>query len=117
MKKTILIDFDGVLHQYTSGWQGINCVADPPVIGAFEMLNKYLDYFEVFIYSTRCESEEGTDAIRKWFRFHNFERLHELQYTYWKQPAWLIIDDRAFHFRGIFPAPEEIANFKPWNKK
>lgn len=117
MKKTILIDFDGVIHSYSSGWKGIYSIIDPPVDGAFEMLNKYLDQFEVFIFSTRCESQEGIDAIRRWFRFYKFERLHELQYTYWKRPAWLTIDDRTFQFKGIFPSVEEIEKFKPWNKK
>jgi FMN phosphatase YigB (HAD superfamily) len=33
-----------------------------------------------------------------------------------KPPAHLLIDDRAYCFRGEWPALEELRAFKPWNK-
>jgi hypothetical protein len=34
MRKPILcLDFDGVLHSYTSGWKGAAVIPDPPVPG------------------------------------------------------------------------------------
>jgi len=32
-KKTVVFDFDGVIHSYKSGWQGENIIPDPPVDG------------------------------------------------------------------------------------
>jgi hypothetical protein len=29
----------------------------------------------------------------------------------------MTIDDRAFHFQGVFPTAEWLLAFKPWNKK
>ena len=117
MKKTILIDFDGVIHSYSSGWSGINTIRDKPVEGSFKFLEECLNRFEVYIYSTRCETEEGIAAMIRWFKVWEFNRVDDLRFTYMKIPAWLTIDDRTFQFNGIFPTVEEIDNFKPWNKK
>lgn len=34
-----------------------------------------------------------------------------------KPAAWLSIDDRAMRFKGIWPSPDEIVAFQPWNKR
>jgi len=41
-KPILLIDFDGVIHSYTSGWQGAGVISDPPVEGAFDFNCKLL---------------------------------------------------------------------------
>ena len=38
----ICVDFDGVIHSYTSGWKGIDVIPDDPVPGAIEWLEEYL---------------------------------------------------------------------------
>ena len=43
--------------------------------------------------------------------------MGELQFPTHKPPALLTIDDRAFQFKGEFPALDDIENFKPWNKQ
>lgn len=134
--KILCIDFDGVLHSYTSGWQGPRCIPDLPVKGAMQWLRsllsdpecvctmapRYLD-FDVQIYSSRSRYFGGRKAIKKWL-FNEFEKIGEpgqlielIKFPLMKPPAFLQIDDRAITFTGIFPTIEEMKNFKPWNKK
>lgn len=75
MTKPILcLDFDGVLHSYTSGWQGATTVADPPVDGALKFLVHALEAFEVHIYSSRSHQFGGVRAMNQWL-FDSFVDL------------------------------------------
>ena len=38
--KTVVFDFDGVVHGYTSGWQGEDTIPDPPVPGIKEAIEE-----------------------------------------------------------------------------
>lgn len=137
MSKILVLDFDGVLHSYTSGWQGADKVPDPPVDGAIEFLLEALKNFEVHIISSRSNQEGGIDAMREWTllqiashlgkKFTHADSTHlahqamdylkEINFSTEKPPAWLTIDDRALCFEGTFPTMSEISNFKPWNKR
>lgn len=67
MNKTILIDFDGVIHSYTSGWQGLTKIPDPPVDGALKFLVELYDQgYQPCIYSSRSKSWFGRRAMKKW---------------------------------------------------
>ena len=71
MKKPILVlDFDGVMHSYTSGWQGASHVADPPVPGLFEFLRAAVKAFDVQVFSSRSNIPGGVDAMRIWLIDH-----------------------------------------------
>jgi len=48
----LVLDFDGVVHAYSKGWQD-GSIYDPPVPGTGEALLKFLGYFQVSIFSTR----------------------------------------------------------------
>ena len=39
MKYTVVLDFDGVIHSYSSGWMGKTCIPDPPVKGIREEID------------------------------------------------------------------------------
>ena len=43
--------------------------------------------------------------------------IKRIQWPWFKPAAWMTIDDRAMQFTGRWPDLEEIAAFKPWNKR
>lgn len=71
MNKPILcLDFDGVLHSYTSGWKGATVIPDPPVPGALEFVVGALERFQVAILSSRSHQWFGRFAMKRWLRKH-----------------------------------------------
>lgn len=68
-KPTVVFDFDGVIHSYTSGWhqdKDETYIPDPPTPGiGFAIFDLKKDY-EIVIVSSRCRSQKGRDAIMTW---------------------------------------------------
>ena len=60
------LDFDGVLHSYTSGWKGADVIPDPPVEGAIAFLREAVKHFQVEIFSSRSHQPGGGYAMRDW---------------------------------------------------
>ena len=127
MLKTILVDFDGVLHSYASGWLGADVIPDPPVPGAIEWLRALVvdEGLQVAIFSSRSNTTEGSRgrpgiaAMKRWLLSHGLETryLDVIEFPREKSPAHLTIDDRAICFEGTYPSAEEILAFVPWNKR
>lgn len=69
-KPILCLDFDGVLHSYTSGWKGATIIPDDPVPGAPESLVGYLDHFQVTVFSSRSHQWGGRRAMKGWLRNH-----------------------------------------------
>ena len=123
-RKLICLDFDGVLHSYTSGWQGADVISDPPVPGAMDALAAYTDRFRVAVYSSRSSSFEGVEAMKAWVLRHLEEWddwlaqsvIDRIEWPLTKPPALVTIDDRAVTFDGRWPTVERLAAFQPWNK-
>lgn len=69
LRKPILcVDFDGVIHSYSSGWKGARVIPDPPVPGAIQFLIDALKVFDVCIYSSRSRYFGGRWAIKRWLK-------------------------------------------------
>ena len=127
MSKPILcLDFDGVIHSYTTKWEAAHIIPDPPVPGAIDFIVRAMVDFRVAIYSSRSNQLGGLIAMREWMR-RNFDREkympHEIdavmkliEWPTAKPPAFVTIDDRAITFDGTWPALDTLRNFKPWNK-
>lgn len=127
-KPILCLDFDGVLHSYTSGWKGADVIPDPPVDGAMRFLWDAGEHFRVAIFSSRSNQPGGLAAMRRWITDHFREhwagdrtacddKLAELEWPLEKPAAMVTIDDRAITFTGQWPSIETLKGFKPWNKK
>lgn len=127
MKKILCFDFDGVIHSYTSGWQGPRTIPDPPVPGAIDYLHRALNRgFDVVICSSRARYFGGRWAMRRWLCQHagnlfydapGIRGLEEVRFVKAKPPALLTIDDRAMTFCGRWPPFEVVEHFQPWNRR
>lgn len=114
---TVAVDFDGVLHSYTTPWSGADSCPDPPVPGAIEWLNSIAAKFEVVVLTTRGDQEGGNTAVRAWLREHGYTGP-DLRVTSQKVPALVYIDDRAYRFEGDnFPTADEVHRLIPWTKR
>lgn len=125
-KPILCLDFDGVLHAYTSGWQGIDVIPDGPVPGAMGFLRDAVEKFEVHVLSSRSREEEGRAAMVAWVREHlaaEFGEVEgarigaELVWPRVKPPAFVSLDDRAIRFEGVWPNVEDLLAFEPWTKR
>jgi hypothetical protein len=118
MSYTIAVDFDGVLHSYTTPWLSADMIPDPPVPGAIEWLNEITKRLTVVIHTTRGKdgSPFGRDAVQEWLRANGYVGP-ELLVTDHKIPALVYLDDRALRFDGTnFPTADEVHRLRPWNK-
>ena len=132
-KPILCVDFDGVVHSYTSGWQGAMVIPDPPVPGALHWLWKATEWWDVKIYSSRSKEEGAIMAMRTWMILHSLnefgpehpmseppnEQPYPIDFATEKPAAFLTIDDRAVCFEGDWNEldPCDLLNFKPWNKR
>jgi len=115
-KPILCLDFDGVIHSYTSGWKGADIIPDPPMEGAFEAITDYSYRFDVHIFSSRSHQEGGIEAMKKWFIHYGWpvgpsgDPLN-LWFPTYKPPASVTLDDRALTFAGTFPNTENLTEF------
>ena|SRR6266700_2316666 len=141
-KPILCVDFDGVIHSYTSGWKGATVIPDPPVKGALRWLWKATEWFDVQIYSSRSKESAAREAMLQWMMRESRKEFdpghpmcnpeetedlidlttfskYPITFAYEKPAAFLTIDDRAICFEGDWNElePADLLNFKPWNKR
>lgn len=140
----LCLDFDGVLHSYSSGWRGARSIPDPPVPGAMEFLTAAVEHFDVAVHSSRARYWGGRRAMRIWlqenlsvhfweeagdvsgcyavgdreeeYSLRSYALVSRISFPLWKPPAHVTLDDRALTFTGTFPGLQALKDFKPWNK-
>lgn len=100
-RKTILIDFDGVLHDY-KGWTGPE-PKGAPIANSRHACCILQKQFRLVCFTTR-----DAELTKQWLRKHAFP---EMKVTNVKEAAFLIIDDRAVCFQGVW-SDEFLASIK-----
>lgn len=100
--KTILIDFDGVIHKYSKGWINDD-IYDPPMDGAKEAIEKLInDGYEVIIFTARVsrkwiDRKERLHNVKEWLKRYQFPNV---KISSEKIPSIYIIDDSAIEFKN-----------------
>jgi hypothetical protein len=100
----IAVDFDGVIHAYSRGWDD-GSIYDEPLAGAFAALRQLMTRYAVFILTTReAESvagwlrDRGDFAVTTRAPRQFWNKRGVLLVTNRKLPATVYIDDRALRF-------------------
>jgi len=139
----LALDFDGVIHRYSRGWQD-GAIYDNMTDGFVEWALQAMKHFKLVVYSSRSKQPSGTDAMANWFKgqmhpWHCTDYVRSADECYlrfldaWnadvlvfhfaheKPPAFLTIDDRAVQFRGrwndIKLNPDRLRNYRPWTEE
>lgn len=126
-KPVLCLDFDGVIHSYSSGWKGARIIPDDEVPGSIEFIHSAINAgWDVVVHSSRARYFGGIRAMRSWLKEHAGNIWYEdgvggiglesVRFVRWKPPALVTIDDRALTFTGEWPALDSLRAFKPWNK-
>lgn len=105
-KPTISVDFDGVLHSYTSGWKGARTIPDPPVPGAIPWLCSMLPHFDVAISSARSGQLGGRWAMKRWIA-----QWAATAFLGLNRDDWMKLVNDADYDPGMDPVEEEARHF------
>jgi hypothetical protein len=109
MVQTVAIDFDGVIHQYSKGWND-GTIYDYAVVGAFKSIEILQKTHAVAIFTTR-----EVQSIIDWFRSYGYENCT----TEWTPPFWN--DQEKILVTNIKPAAQVYIDdrgirFKDWDQ-
>lgn len=100
--KTIAVDFDGVIHAYSRGWED-GVIYDNPKPHALESIIKLSKEYKIVVFTAR----DHLVPVRDWLREQGFEPYIE-EVTNLKPKAMVYIDDRAIHFNNWHDALQDI---------
>lgn len=111
---TVAVDFDGVIHAYSKGWQD-GSIYDPPLPGAIEALRRLMRDYAVIVHTTRDRA-----SVADWLSDYGFKCTNMDPPEFWhdqtqllvtsrKYPAIAYIDDRGIRFETWDQALADLA--------
>jgi len=103
-RKTLAVDFDGVIHKYSKGFQGLENAYDPPMEGAQEVLQRLKDKG----YVLKIMSSRPALVIEEWLEKYEMSHLFD-EVSNSKFAATVYLDDRGFHFTNWESVEEKLA--------
>lgn len=103
-RKTLAVDFDGVIHKYSKGFQGLDNAYDPPMEGAREVLQRLKDKG----YVLKIMSSRPALVIEEWLEKYEMSDLFDTVSNS-KFAATVYLDDRGFHFINWEKVEEQLA--------
>lgn len=112
-KPTVCIDLDGVIADYSKGWQGDEYFGEP-ITGVKEALQKLKDKgWKVIVWTARKKK----DLVRGYLNKHKipFDSINENG----KPSAKVYVDDRALPFNGDWSDEfvNKILKFRRWQER
>jgi hypothetical protein len=102
---TVCVDLDGLLADYSKGWQGEGIIGDP-LPGAVQFPKDLCEFADIIIFTTRCKADvfgkprEGfpleilVQSVKDWLDHHGFS-YSEIYQGQGKPIAHCMVDDRA----------------------
>ena len=110
IKKTILLDLDGVINVYTKGF--CKDYIPPVKKGAENFLINLSQKFKIKLFTTREKS-----MVKTWLSDNGLDKYFS-GITNIKEACWLIVDDRCIKFNGDYDELlSDIMNFHVWHEK
>jgi hypothetical protein len=116
VKRTVAIDFDGVLAHYDGNYREGQLGEPHPA--AIKTIQDYIAAdMDVVIHTTRARTQRGVSLILAWLVKHGITKmdLTRMAISSIKPVAYVYIDDRAIQFNGTFPTAQQIREYKTWD--
>ena len=106
--KRIMIDFDGVIHNYDNGWQDGVIYGEliPDAKSTIDTLSKN---YQIVIFSTRALNLNGQDTLTPMKKWLDEKGIYYNDITGEKWPAAFYIDDRAIRFNSWLQTYVELS--------
>lgn len=102
---TVALDFDGVMHRYSRGWQG-GVIYDPPVPGTVQAVRTIMDAEATFVFTARDDLNRVVNWIQRELEIPavthpdwEAEFLDGDAPTFWNETGRLLVTNRKLPAR------------------
>ena len=114
-RKTVAIDFDGVIHDATNGWGDGTCYGNP-LPGSIDSIIALSKIYDIVIFTAKAKPDRplvngktGVDLVKDWLSKYNIlECVKDV--TSEKPRAELYIDDNGYRFYNWDATMDFITN-------